>query len=257
MTTENKASRLCQYRLDKLPSESDCVHIAAPADYIWLGSLVAEPGTQCKPHPVAWQTSHLRLSCHLTFSYHPTLISPTPSQPGPHMVQLGMLLSVVQATNLQQGPEQITLSHSPLSSRPTSDPVLSLLPCPASTPTPTLSSEFLVSEVSTLPSMWLHPLLSVPQSGDALASSTCPIPGTPALECMAVLVCESFCLGHSEWVLVMGFTLSDCSKWGHLSVWLGDNWEDGTFQKWVEPRDLKFALVAVTLGQYKARLGWP
>lgn len=38
---------------------------------------------------------------------------------------------------------------------------------------------------------------------------------------------------------------------------LGDNWEDGTLQEWVEPRDLKFALVAVTLGQYKARLGWP
>lgn len=54
-----------------------------------------------------------------------------------------------------------------------------------------------------------------------------------------------------------GFHTLAAASWDILLAGFRDNWEDGTFQEWVEPRDLKFALVAVTLGQYKAKLGWP
>lgn len=47
------------------------------------------------------------------------------------------------------------------------------------------------------------------------------------------------------------------ASWDIPLAGLRDNWEDGTLQEWVEPRNLKFTLDSVTLGQYKARLGWP
>lgn len=54
-----------------------------------------------------------------------------------------------------------------------------------------------------------------------------------------------------------GFHTLATASWDIPLAGLRDSWEDGALQEWVEPRDLKFALVAVTLGQYKARLGWP
>lgn len=165
-------------------------------------------------------SSYVKLS--LDLFYHSTPTPPAPAQPGLHRVQPGwvqpgIFLSAVQAPNPQPDPEQNPAGSEPMKSQANLSPCH--VPIPSSnfhTPTPCNPCSLL-----RIPVLWglnfpkyihPHPLdfsLAMPQTlAQAPVAQSIPV---------AMLVCKSFCLGCSEWVVGFKLWLPQVGS----PVWLG------------------------------------